>query len=69
VLVELANLLTERNPNGSYSNLIDADTAVSCLDRPWPRSLSAWQAAAVTAARDAPLFGVSEVWGNLACAY
>ena len=36
VMVELANLLFERNPNGTYSNLADADTAISCLDRPWP---------------------------------
>jgi pimeloyl-ACP methyl ester carboxylesterase len=68
-LVALANFLYERNPNGTYSNLADADTAISCLDRPWPRSLAAWQSAASTAARDAPLFGATFVWGNLACAY
>ena len=69
VMVELANLLFERNPNGTYSNLADADTAISCLDRPWPRSLAAWQSAAAAAGRAAPLFGVSFVWGSLACAY
>jgi pimeloyl-ACP methyl ester carboxylesterase len=69
VLVELANLLMERNPNGTYSNLADADTSISCLDRPWPRSLAAWQSAASTASRDAPLFGAPIVWGSLSCAY
>jgi pimeloyl-ACP methyl ester carboxylesterase len=69
VLVELANLLMERNPNGTYSNLADADTAISCLDRPWPRSLTAWQSAAAAAAHDAPLFGAPIVWGSLTCAY
>ena len=69
VLLELANLLLERNPNGTYSNLVDADTAISCLDRPWPRSLPAWQASAAAAARAAPLFGAPIVWGNLPCAY
>ena len=69
VLVELANLLLERNPNGTYSNLADADTAISCLDRPWPRSLAAWQASAQQAAVQAPLFGPPIVWGSLACAY
>ena len=69
VLVELANLLLERNPNGTYSNLADADTAISCLDRPWPRSLATWQAAAQQAAVHAPLFGAPIVWGSLACAY
>jgi pimeloyl-ACP methyl ester carboxylesterase len=69
IMVELANLLFERNPNGTYSNLADADTSISCLDRPVPRSLAAWQAAATAAGRAAPLFGVSFVWGSLACAY
>ena len=69
VLVELANLLIERNPNGTYANLADADTSISCLDRPWPRSLAEWQAAASAASRAAPLFGAPLVWGNLPCAY
>ena len=69
VLVQLANLLLERNPDGTYANLVDADTAISCVDRPWPRSLTAWQAAASAAERAAPLFGPSIVWGNLPCAY
>jgi hypothetical protein len=69
VLLQLADLLLERNPNGSYSNLVDADTAISCLDRPFPRSLTAWQAAARQATQAAPLFGAPIVWGNLACAY
>jgi hypothetical protein len=69
VLVELANLLLERNPNGTYTNLADADTSISCLDRPWPRSLAAWQAAAAAASRAAPLFGAPIVWCSLPCAY
>ena len=69
VLVQLANLLLERNPDGTYSNLVDADTAISCVDRPWPRSLAAWQAQAAVAGRAAPLFGPPNVWGNLPCAY
>jgi pimeloyl-ACP methyl ester carboxylesterase len=69
VMVELANLLFERNPNGSYSNLADADTSISCVDRPVPQSLATWQSAAAAAGRAAPLFGVSFVWGSLACAY
>ena len=69
VLLQLADLLVERNPNGTYANLVDADTAISCLDRPFPRSLAAWQAAARQAAQAAPLFGAPNVWGNLTCAY
>ena len=69
VLVQLANLLLERNADGTYSNLVDADTAISCMDRPWPRSLTDWQAQAAAAGRAAPLFGPPIVWGNLPCAY
>jgi pimeloyl-ACP methyl ester carboxylesterase len=69
VLVELANLLMERKPNGTYSNLSDAELSVDCVDRPWPRSLAAWRAAASSAAKAAPLFGAANVWGSLPCAY
>jgi len=69
VLVELANFLMERNPNGTYSNLSDAETAINCIDRPWPRSLAAYSAAASAAAKTAPLFGAPIVWGSLPCAY
>jgi len=69
VLVELANTLYERNARGQYSNLADADIAVSCLDRPWPKALATWRAAATTAARAAPLFGPPITWGDLPCAY
>jgi pimeloyl-ACP methyl ester carboxylesterase len=69
VLVELADSLVERNPDGSYTNLSDVGTAVGCIDRPWPRSIAAWQAAAATAAKTAPLFGRTLVYGSLPCAY
>ena len=69
VLIDLADLLMERNSNGTYSNLPDVSTAVDCLDRPWPRDLAAWQSAAAAAARTAPIFGAPNVWQSLACAY
>ncbi len=74
VLVELANALWERNTAGQYTNLADANMAVECLDRPWPSGkgpsgLARWRAAAATAARAAPAFGASIMWGSLPCAY
>jgi pimeloyl-ACP methyl ester carboxylesterase len=69
VLVELADFLMERNPNGTYSNLSDVGMSVNCLDRAWPRSLGPWRAAAAAAAKAAPLFGAPIVWGSLPCAY
>jgi pimeloyl-ACP methyl ester carboxylesterase len=69
VLVELANALYERNSSGQYSNLADANTAVDCLDRPWPAGLATWRSAAAAAARAAPLFGAPIMWGSLPCAF
>jgi pimeloyl-ACP methyl ester carboxylesterase len=40
IMVELGDLLVERSPSGHYSNLTAANTAVNCIDRPWPRSLA-----------------------------
>ena len=68
-LVELADQLYGRKPNGTYSTLANAVTAIDCLDRPWPRSLAAWQSAASTAEKAAPMFGAGIVWGSLTCAY
>ena len=69
LLVALADALLERGPTGRYTNLMDANTAVNCIDRPWPRSLAAWSAAAVSAAKAAPQFGAADMWGSLPCAY
>jgi pimeloyl-ACP methyl ester carboxylesterase len=68
-LVTLANQLYGRNPNGTYSTLANAVTAIDCLDKPWPRTLGPWRSAARAAARAAPMFGAALVWGSLACAY
>jgi pimeloyl-ACP methyl ester carboxylesterase len=68
VLLELANYLLERQPNGTYTNLSDVVTSVGCIDRSWPTALSAYQAAANEAEKVAPLFG-PQVWGGVTCAY
>ena len=69
LLVELGDLLYERGPGGRYTNLADANMAVDCLDRPWPRWLAAWRSAAAAAAAAAPQFGEAIMWGSLPCAY
>lgn len=69
VLVELGNALYERSPTGTYSNLADANMAVDCVDRSWPRGLAAWSSAAAAAAKAAPQFGEAIMWGSLPCAY
>jgi len=69
VLVEMADSLLERTATGSYSNLSDAELSFDCTDRPWPRTLGPYAAAAATAQKAAPLFGAAIVWGSLPCAY
>src|SRR4249920_3890845 len=69
LMVALADSLTERMPSGQYSNLMDANMAANCIDRPVPRSLSAWRSAAAAAGKAAPQFGAANMWGNLPCAY
>ncbi len=69
LLIRLADALMERNSSGTYSNLAESNMAINCVDRPWPRALSSWRAAASTAQRDAPQFGEAIMWGSLPCAY
>jgi pimeloyl-ACP methyl ester carboxylesterase len=69
LLIDLADSLLQRSSNGSYTNLVDANMAINCLDRPWPRALPVWRSIASQAAKAAPQFGASIIWGSLACAY
>src|SRR5262249_49253320 len=69
LLVALGDLLVERDANGRYSNLVEAETPVACGAGRGPRALPAWRAAAAQAARAAPQFGAAIMWGSLRCAY
>jgi pimeloyl-ACP methyl ester carboxylesterase len=68
-MVALADALVERNQNGHYSNLNAAETAVDCIDRPWPKPLSKWRSAAASAVKTSPQFGAAIMWSSLPCAY
>jgi pimeloyl-ACP methyl ester carboxylesterase len=54
---------------GSFANLLDVFTAVSCEDAPSPRAVTAYAALAARFSRSAPDFGPVESWGALPCAY
>ncbi len=58
-----------QNPDGTFSNIISANIATVCLDRPAPRTIAAYKALAARLSRSAPNFGASEAWGTLLCAY
>jgi TAP-like protein len=59
----------ERDPHGHYNNMIDSNVAINCVDRPYPRNVQAYAAAAKQAAQGAPHFGAGDVWGSVACAF
>lgn len=66
-LLALSDSYLERGPNG-YSNVSEANLAVNCVDRPWPRTVQPYLALAERVRRDAPRFGPSIALSGLACA-
>jgi pimeloyl-ACP methyl ester carboxylesterase len=56
-------------PNGGYANLAAAGTATSCLDRPYPSNVTAYEDLARRLAKVAPDFGAWSAWTDLSCAY
>ncbi len=64
-----ADSLTGRNTNGSYNNLIESNTAINCIDRPAPRSVSAYVRSAKAFAKVAPHFGAPIEYGSMSCAF
>lgn len=69
LLAALAYNYAGLQQNGTYSNMVAANTAISCVDRPSPTSLAAIERLSRTMAKAAPDFGASEAWSNLACLY
>jgi pimeloyl-ACP methyl ester carboxylesterase len=64
-----ADSLTERNSNGTYSNLIESNTAINCIDKPSPRSVASYIANAKKFQLVAPDFGAAIEYGAMACAF
>jgi pimeloyl-ACP methyl ester carboxylesterase len=69
-LLAFADALSGRNDHdNTYSNLLESNVSINCIDRPSPRSLAAYRSAARSAAAVAPFFGPAIVWSSLPCAY
>ncbi|MFG2293517.1 alpha/beta hydrolase [Streptomyces sp. NPDC048603] len=69
-LLGLADSYYEREPDGSYANLMYANAAVNCLDQPPAFSGPDAVAAAVPSFEKAsPVFGAGFAWASLNCAY
>ncbi|HVU60291.1 MAG TPA: alpha/beta hydrolase [Mycobacteriales bacterium] len=64
-----ADSLTGRNSNGTYSNLVESNLAINCIDRPSPTSVSAYERAAAKFEKVAPHFGAAIEYGSLPCAF
>ena len=69
LLLSFSDYLTDRHSDGTYSNLIESNLAINCIDRPSPRQVSAYDASARAFARVSPHFGVPIAYGSLPCAF
>jgi pimeloyl-ACP methyl ester carboxylesterase len=68
-LLAFSDSLTGRNSNGSYSNLVESNIAINCIDRPWPRSASVYENDAKVFSKAAPYFGAAIEYGSMPCAF
>ncbi|NJP99046.1 alpha/beta hydrolase [Streptomyces zingiberis] len=69
-LIALADLYHERDPNGSYQNLMYANPAVNCLDLPASFRSPAEVRKQLASFREAsPVFGEGLAWSALNCGY
>jgi pimeloyl-ACP methyl ester carboxylesterase len=65
-ILSLFDSYTERNSDGTYRNVFEANAAVDCLDAPAP-TVAAIEKAAVQAEALAPIFGAANLYGQLSC--
>lgn len=68
-LVALADDYLQRNPDGTYPNLIEANLAVNFDDQTCPRDPRVYEQLAVEWAKSSPHFGASAASSGVACAY
>lgn len=68
-LVQLADNYLQREPNGEYPNLIEANAAVNYVDGECPKDPDAMRGFGDQVAKDAPTFGRSASTSGLVCAY
>ncbi|MDO5726860.1 MAG: alpha/beta hydrolase [Bowdeniella nasicola] len=68
MLLYFADLMADRNPDGSYeTNSDDAFVAINCLDYPVIGQMDDWQREAEELTEISPLFGADLGYGELAC--
>jgi pimeloyl-ACP methyl ester carboxylesterase len=68
-LLRMADLLIDRQPDGTYSNQTESNMAINCVDHLYPKGTAAYEKAADDAAKVAPHFGSFVMWGSFPCSY
>ena len=58
-----------RNADGTYTNELDANNAINCLDHPVPTDISAYDALGPAFAKASPFFGPWIQYSTLPCAF
>lgn len=61
-LQELADLFIGRHADGTHDNTLEANTAIDCIDEPWPTDLGAYDRLAAELAQSAPRLGQEVVY-------
>lgn len=69
LLAQLADGYAGIESDGSDTNILSANIAISCLDQPSPKGVPTYEALARTMTAADPDFGAIEAWGTLVCAY
>ncbi len=69
LLAVLAYSLNGLNPDGSFSNIVSANTATGCADPGAPTTLAEHATLARQLSKSAPEFGRAVAWTGLACRY
>jgi pimeloyl-ACP methyl ester carboxylesterase len=67
ILLQFFDEYANRSPGGTYTNQVEANNAVNCLDSAWPRDPAELRKLGATARQQAPEFGVADLYGGLTC--
>lgn len=67
VMLQLSDIYLDRTDSG-YANSLEANFAVNCVDRPFPKDDAAYQRLAEQLTKVAPRFGPAIGWGSEQCA-
>jgi pimeloyl-ACP methyl ester carboxylesterase len=66
-LLQLADLYTDRKDDGSYSNLLEANVAINCLDKGSLKTVEEAKALVPEYEKLSPVFGAGFAWGSISC--